>query len=102
MRIFRQAIFHQGTFESILKALHRARRCHRAAGGYWELVFRHDGVQIYRRAEYDLEWLRERVEEYENHLYRSLASGFCGKDGLLRQRTINVLHTSGGFRQTST
>ncbi|NIM05819.1 MAG: hypothetical protein GTO55_06170 [Armatimonadetes bacterium] len=102
MRIIRHTIFHRGTFNAILKALRRASRCHRAAGGYWEPVFRHKGVRIYERAEFDLEWLRERVEEYENYLYCSLANGFCGSDGILRQRTTNVLRSpGGGFRQTS-
>lgn len=102
MRIVRHPIFHQGTFEKILKALQQASLCHRAAGTYWEPVFRHNGVRIYRRAEYDLEWLQERVEEYEHYLYRSLAMGFCGKDGLLRPRTRNVTRApGGGFRQTT-
>jgi hypothetical protein len=102
MRIIRHTIFHQGTFESILRALEHASRCYRAAGGYWEPVFHADGVRIFQRAEYDLEWLRERVEEYEHYLYCSLAGGYCGKDGLLRRRTVNVLRApGGGYRQAS-
>ncbi len=100
MRIVRHPIYHQGTFEKILRCLGQASLCHRAAGRYWEPVYRLDGVRIYRRAEHDLEWLQERIEEYDNHLYRSLAGGFCDKDGLLRPRTRNVFRSpGGGFRQ---
>lgn len=101
LRIVRQRIYHQGTFEVILKRLAHMSRCCRAGGRYWELVFSQGGVRIYRPAEYDPEWLRERLEQYEHYFYQSLAGGFCGRDGLLRSRTHNVRPVSGGFRQVS-
>jgi hypothetical protein len=100
LRIIRQRIYHQGTFESILRAVRSAQRCQRIAGRYWIQVYRSGGVRIYRPATYDLAWIQERVEEYERFFYSSLASGYCDRDGLLRSRTRNMHHGPGGYRQS--
>ena len=101
MRIIRHRIFHQGTFEHILRVVRETSQCHRAFGRFWEPVYRQGGVTIYQQTEYDLAWLQERIEDYEQFFYGSLASGFCSRDGLLRPRTRNVSHGLAGFRQST-
>ena len=100
MRIVRHPILHQGTFEWIVKRLRQSNCSHPASRNCWKLVFREDGVEIYRKTDHDLEWLRERLDSYENYLYGSLAAGYCGRDGVLRPRTRDMLRSAGGFRQT--
>jgi hypothetical protein len=99
VRIIRHPILHQGTFEKIVKFARHASRDRHPAGQSWRLVSNEEGVQIYRPMDPDLAWLRNRVDTYEQYLYRSLAGGYCGRDGILRPRTRDMLREAGGFRQ---
>ena len=102
MRIHRNPMYHQGTFERILRNARLMQRFHKINGTYWELVYDQEGVQIFYQAPFDLKWLQERVEDYERFFYSSLAGGYCAKDGALRHRTHNVTRGAGGaFRQKS-
>jgi len=99
-RIIRVGIEHEGTFRYLLRVVRRAQACHRFGGRYWELIHREDGVSIYRLSQDSLQSVQERVESCETELYRSLASGYVGRDGRLRARTTNVLREGGGvYRQ---
>ncbi len=97
-RIRRTPIYDQGTFQALLHAACGARRCLRHAGRYWVPLVRGRQVSVYRLADYSLELLQERVEQYEFSLYLSLATAYCGRDGALRRRSRLQRSPSGAYR----
>lgn len=97
-RIKRTPIYDQGTFQALLHAACEAGRCLRHAGRYWVPLVRGRQVSVYRLADYSLEWLQERVEQYEFSLYLCLATAHCGRDGALRRRSRLRRSPSGVYR----
>lgn len=98
-RIVRSGIYHSGTFRSILQQLDRLEGCLHYRGRYWRLIARQDGVSLYREQSDPLEWLRERVADYDEYMVSRLAMGVVGRDGILRARTTRVVRTARGYRQ---
>ena len=99
MRIARLQICHEGTFWSLVAAARGVNGgCIRYGGAYWELVESWGRFSVYRRYPYDLDWLHERVEQYELFLYSQLLAGRFGPDGVLRPHTHLSLAPTGAYR----
>ena len=97
MRMLHVPLFHEGTFRAIVRAALGAQRCVRYAGEYWEPVVTGRQFAVYRRAQYSLAWIQERVEDYEFFFYRRLLHSHCGRDGALRPRSRLLRRASGAY-----
>ena len=100
-RIVRVPVFHEGTFRAIVRAATRARRCTRYDGDYWELLSTGRHSSMYRRSQYDLAWIQQRVADYEFFLYRRLLSTYCARDGNLRPHAKLRRGGGGAYRPSA-
>jgi hypothetical protein len=98
MRIIRVPVFHEGTFQAIVAAACRAGSCITHRGGCWELIEGGRSFAFYRRAPFTLDWIQDRVEDYEFHFYSQLLHGHVGRDGLLRPHARVSRTASGAYR----
>jgi hypothetical protein len=98
MRIVRVPVFHEGTFETILRIAQEASRCLPYKGCYWRPLHRGRRFAIFTRAPFDLEWVQQRVEDYEFYIYSLLASGHYGADGHLKPRSHLHRSRTGVYR----
>ncbi len=99
MRVTRVRVYHEGTFRALVRAAGFATsRCLHYGGAYWQPVERRRGIRVYRRYPYDLDWLRDRIEQYELFLYSRLLSGRVGRDGMIRRHTHVVRARNGAYR----
>ena len=94
MRMIRVAVYHEGTFRAIVRTALRGLGCFPHGGRLWVPLESGRGYAIYRRGPDCLDWLRQRVEDYEQFFYTRLLHGHCGADGILRPHT--QLHRAGG------
>lgn len=98
-RIVSVPVFHEGTFRAIVAAARRAGRCLRRGGEYWEPIEAGRRSGVYCRAAYDLAWIQERVDEYEQFFYGRMLGAHCGPDGALRARATLVRGGTGAYRR---
>ena len=70
-------------------------------GEYWEALRTSRHSAIYRRSQYDLAWIQQRVEDYESFLYRRLLSTYCTRDGNLRPHAKLRRRGGGAYRPSA-
>ena len=98
MRIVRIKVFHQGTFEALVEAAQGAGRCLQHRGQHYERIAGGARLAIYRRSPHGLNWIRDRVEDYEFGLFLRLLSGSCGRDGFIRRHASVARGPNGAYR----
>ena len=91
-------VLHQGTFESLVEAALGAGQRLEHRGRYYERIAGGRAVAIYRRAPHGLEWIQERVEDYEFSLFHRLLTGHCGDDGMIRRHACLIRGRNGTYR----
>lgn len=98
MRIVRTKIMHEGTFELLVEAALGARQRLRHRGRYYERIAGRPSAAIYRRSSHGLEWIQDRVEDYEFGFHQALLRNWCGPDGVIRPHSRLLRGPNGALR----
>jgi hypothetical protein len=100
VRLIRVTVYHEGTFRAIVRAALEGIGCFHHDGRFWQPVESGRGCEIYRRAPDYLDWLQQRVEDYEHFFYTRLIHDHCGQDGVLRPRAQLRRGRCGAYRRS--